>query len=331
MSDLRCLMVRHDEGRCTQQVERIPVDQFPDGTVTIKVEFSSLNYKDALSATGHPGITKSYPHVPGIDAFGTVLDSKAPSIVAGQQVIVTSYGLGVERWGGWCEQIRVPVEWIVPLPDGLVLRDAAILGTAGFTAAQSVFALLHAGIRPDQGEVVVTGATGGVGSTAVMLLSKLGYDVVAVTGKHDQADWLIDLGASRIEGRELLADSTSRPMLSARWSAAIDTVGGAPLATIVRSTKYRGCVTTCGMAAGSDLPLTVFPFILRGVALIGIDSAQCPMSRRQEIWNLLATDWKIEGLDRIATQCSLEDLAEYVPRILAGQIAGRTIVKVYND
>jgi putative YhdH/YhfP family quinone oxidoreductase len=290
------------------------------------VAYSSLNYKDALACQGHPGVVREFPHVPGIDCAGTVVESAVGEHRPGEDVLVTGYELGAGRWGGFAGYVRVPADWIVPLPAGLALREAMIYGTAGFTAAQCVTAIVERGIRPDRGPVVVTGATGGVGSLALAILSKLGYEVAAVTGKADRHDWLRRLGAKQVLSRGDVLDMSDRPLLSARWSAAVDTVGGRPLATILRSMQHRGCVAACGLVAGAELSISVYPFILRGVTLAGIDSAKCPRQERIEIWQKLAGPWRVERLEEIANEVTLDELPTAVERILAGQVVGRTLV-----
>jgi acrylyl-CoA reductase (NADPH) len=293
----------------------------------VRVSYSSLNYKDALSATGNRGVTRKYPHTPGIDAAGTVVDSRSNTFHTGDSVIVTSYDLGMNTSGGFGQYIRVPAEWVVQLPQDLTLKESMIYGTAGFTAGMSIFSLTHS-VKPGDGEILVTGATGGVGSISTAILSKLGYDVVAVSGKADAADFLKGLGAKRIVTREEVNDESQRPLLKACWAGAVDTVGGNILATAIRSTHPGGAVTTCGMVASPDLPLTVFPFILRGVKLLGINSQSCPMQHRQEVWNRLATNWKIDQLEAISQEVSLETLNPLIDTILKGGIKGRTVVNL---
>ena len=322
-----CYMVRKTaDGKISARVERIRTEELPPGDVLIHVAYSSLNYKDALASQGHPGVVRSLPHIPGIDCAGTVAESTWPEYKVGEKVLVTGYDLGAGRWGGWSEYVRVPADWIVPLPTGLSARDAMIYGTAGFTAAQCVSAIVDHGIRSEHGRVVVTGATGGVGSLAVAILAKLGYEVEAVSGKHDQYDWLRRLGAAKILGRGDVADDTDRPLLTARWAAAVDTVGGKPLATILRSLEHRGCVAACGLVAGAELNTTVYPFILRGVTLAGIDSAKCPRPERLEMWEKLAGPWRVTQLAEIADEITLDDLPTRIERILKGQGVGRTVV-----
>jgi putative YhdH/YhfP family quinone oxidoreductase len=264
--------------------------------------------------------------VPGVDCSGTVVESAAKDYRPGEEVLVTGYELGAGRWGGFAEYVRVPAEWIVRLPEGLSLREAMIYGTAGFTAAQCVTAIVARGIAPESGPVLVTGATGGVGSVAVAILAKLGYEVAAVTGKAERHDWLRQLGARTILGRDEVNDTSDRPLLAARWAAAIDTVGGRVLAAVLRSMHHRGCVAACGLVAGAELPLTVYPFILRGVTLAGIDSAKCPRPERLEMWQKLAGPWRVERLKELASEATLDDLPDRVERILTGNMVGRMVV-----
>ena len=326
----------HETGEVSARIEELSVEQLPPDDVLIRVEYSSLNYKDALACQGHPGVVRSFPHVPGIDAAGVVEGPAsgypdAADYAPGQEVVVTGYELGAGHWGGYAGYIRVPAVWVVPRPASLTLRECMIYGTAGFTAAQAVWAIRDHGITPERGAVIVTGGTGGVGSLAVALLAKLGYEVWSVTGKTDAADFLRGLGAKQILPREDVLDRTDRPLLSARWSAAVDTVGGEILSTIIRQTDHRGCVAACGLVAGADLPLSVYPFILRGVTLAGIDSANCPMPRRRDIWAKLASDWKVPHLERIAREITLGGLPAKVDAILHGQIHGRTIIRLSKE
>jgi putative YhdH/YhfP family quinone oxidoreductase len=310
-----------------RNIKEKSISDLPIGSVLIRVAYSSLNYKDALSAIGNRGVTRKYPHTPGIDAAGTVEVCNSDAFNVGDNVIVTSYDLGMNTPGGFGQMIRVPAEWVVPLPQNLSLKESMIYGTAGFTAGMSVFALTHT-VKPEAGEVLVTGATGGVGSIAVTILSKLGYQVVAVSGKADAVDFLMDLGADRIIGREYLQDKPNRPLLKGTWAGVVDTVGGGPLATAIKSTQPWGTITTCGMVASPDLNMTVFPFILRGVRLIGIDSQNCPMNHRRQVWQRLATDWKIEQLDAICREVPLDELSPHIDTILKGGMTGRTVVKL---
>lgn len=323
-----CYLVRKSgKDQIEASIERRPFAELPQGEVLVRVEFSSLNYKDALAAMGHPGVVRKFPHIPGIDAAGTVAASSTPQIKVGEKVIVTSYDLGSGRFGAWAEYIRVPADWVVPLPEGLSTEEAMVYGTAGFTAAQCVLALQEHHITPDKGDIVVTGATGGVGLFAVQFLAHLGYAVTAVSGKPDKKDWLLSMGAKNVIDRSEVSDDSGQPLLSARWAGAVDTVGGSTLATLLRATDRQGCVAACGLVGGADLSLTVYPFILRGITLVGIDSGWgCPMSLRREIWQHLAGDWKVSNLDQLSTKVSLQDLDPQIQAMLKGQHAGRTVV-----
>ena len=312
----------------TRNLESRPTTELPPGEVTIRVAYSSLNYKDALAASGNPGVARKLPHVPGIDAAGTVLESASPQVPVGASVLVTGYELGASHWGGWAELIRVPAKWVVPLPEGLTLRESMMLGTAGFTAALGSLLIEHNRADLPDGPMVVTGATGGVGSLAVAILSRLGYAVTAVTGKPSAHDVLARLGATQIVGRESVVDDFDRPLLSARWAGGVDTVGGTMLGSIIRATMPGGCVTACGLVGGTDLPITVYPFILRGVMLLGINSAGCQQPRRSVVWQKLAGPWKPPGLEELTREVALDELEPAIAEILAGRIVGRTLVRV---
>jgi putative YhdH/YhfP family quinone oxidoreductase len=316
------------ERNFVRTIEQLPVDALPKGEVLIRVRYSSLNYKDALSAAGNRGVTKRYPHTPGIDAAGTVELSEHPGFTRGMEVLVTGYELGSNHPGGYAEYIRVPAAWVVPLPPGLSLRKSMILGTAGFTAALAVHRLLHNGVAPGTGEVLVTGASGGVGSIAVNLLARLGFAAVASTGKSTAAGLLHHLGARRVISREDLLDTTGMGLLNGRWAGVVDTVGGPALDSAIRATKPFGAVAACGNVVSPHLTTSVYPFILRGVALLGINSAFTPFDLRSRLWDLLAGDWKPDGLEDLATEGGLEDLEEAFRRILAGQLTGRYIVRL---
>jgi acrylyl-CoA reductase (NADPH) len=329
MSDFSCYIVEKDsQDQFKSHLGRASFADLPEGEVLIKVAYSSLNYKDALAATGRPGVARKFPHVPGIDAAGVIAESTSPEFQQGQKILVTGYDLGAGRWGGWSEYARVPAEWVIPLPQGLTLEGAMQLGTAGFTAALSVNALMKHEIAPQSGEIVVTGATGGVGCLAVAMLAKLGYTVVAVTGKADRHDWLKQIGAAKVIGRGDVDVKGGNPLMKAVWAGAVDTVGGNVLATLLRSTHIGGCVTACGLVAGPELVTTVFPFILRGVTLCGIDSGWTKRDRRLHLWRLMAGDWKPDRLAEVSTEVALKDIDGPVQMILAGGIVGRTVVRV---
>jgi len=303
------------------------LDDLPSGEVLVKVNYSSLNYKDALSASGNRGVTKRYPHTPGIDASGEVVSSDVEEFKVGQLVIVTCYGLGMNTPGGFGEFIRVPASWVLPCPEGLSLYEAMVYGTGGFTAALSVERLLNLGVKPEQGKVLVTGATGGVGSFAVALLAREGFEVVAVSGKSDKEQFLLDLGAQRVLPREKAVGSAQRAILKPQWAGVVDTVGGPILATAIKGVKYGGAVTCCGNAASADLDLTVYPFILRAVSLLGIDAAECAMEMRKRVWLKLAGKWKLPGLESMAVTITLEELDQYIEKILHGRVSGRVILR----
>jgi len=308
-----------------RQIQKRTVGDLPDGDVLIRVNYSSLNYKDALSAIGNKGVTRSYPHTPGIDAAGTVADSRVDAFKKGDKVLVTGYDLGMNTPGGFGQYVRVPAGWVVPLPEGLTLKESMIFGTAGFTAGMGILFLTER-VKPEDGPVLVTGATGGVGSIAVAVLAKLGFTVAAVTGKTAEAAFLSGIGASQIVSREEAADTSGRPLLKAQWAGVVDTVGGEILATAIKSTQPWGTVTCCGNVASPNLSLTVFPFILRGVRLIGIDSQNCPMDVRLNVWKHLASAWKVEGLSDLCKEIGLNGLNENIDLILKGLQKGRVVV-----
>jgi acrylyl-CoA reductase (NADPH) len=300
--------------------------ELPVHDTLIRVQWSSLNFKDALSFSGNKGVTRNFPHTPGVDAAGVVEES--PFFVKGSEVIVVGFDLGMNTPGGLAEYIRVPSEWVIPKPAGLSLRECMILGTAGFTAGQSVERLLQNGLTPDKGEVLVTGATGGVGSVAVALLSAAGFTVVAASRHPQNATWLIDLGASRIIPADELTEDSGKPMLKGRWAGAVETVGGRTLEVLTRSMQHRGIITCCGMITGMELNTNVFPFILRGLSLIGIDSAECPMPLKKALWRKLATEWKSDKLEMLCREISLEEAPAALAEMMNGKTRGRTVVKI---
>jgi putative YhdH/YhfP family quinone oxidoreductase len=304
------------------------INDLPEGDVLVKVHYSSLNYKDALSATGNRGVTRKFPHTPGVDAAGVVEESGDSRFESGQEVIVHGYDLGCNTWGGFGEYIRVPADWVVTLPKGLSLRESMIYGTAGYTAAYSVLRLQELGVKPEMGEVLVTGATGGVGSVAVAILAKAGYQVVASTGKTDQAEFLLTLGAKEVISREDSKDQSGKPLLKSRWAGTVDTVGGEILATAIKSTNPRGVITCCGNVASADLPINVYPFILRGVSLVGIDSQDSPMKLRQQIWSRISSEWKLDQLEQLTTEITLHELGSNIELILQGRQKGRVLVNL---
>ncbi|GAA5525571.1 putative acrylyl-CoA reductase AcuI [Microbulbifer aestuariivivens] len=314
-------------GKFDQRIVQRSVDELPDYPLQLAVSHSSLNYKDALSAFGNRAITRHYPHTPGIDGVGTVVEDRSGTFQPGDALLITGYDLGMNTPGGLAERIAAPAEWALPLPQGLTAREAMILGTAGLTAGLCVEKLLEAGASPGDGEVLVTGATGGVGSIAVALLARLGFRVAAVTGKLESADFLTALGAWKVLDRETLAPFANKAMAKPLWAWAVDTVGGDTLFNVIKSLAYGGGVAACGMAAGAQFQANVFPFILRGVSLLGVDSVELPLERKAEVWQKLAGDWYIgEHLDRIAEDIALEQVPEFLARLHRGQGIGRYVV-----
>ncbi len=320
-----------NEKQFIRSIEQKTIDDLPEGDVVVRVLYSSLNYKDVLSATGNRGVTRNYPHTPGIDAAGTVAHSNNDAFKTGDEVIVTSYDLGMNTAGGFGQYIRVPAGWVVPLPQGLTAAEAMVYGTAGFTAALSVWNMIENGVAPNDGDVLVSGATGGVGSIAVSILSKIGYSVTAINGVVDETDYLREIGAKNIIPMDEATDTGGRPILKSQWAGSIDTVGGDILTTTIRSTKYGAVVTCCGNVASADLPLNVYPFILRGVRLIGIDSQNCPMPIRQKIWQKIASEWKIDWLQTITTEASFEELNDKIDLMLQKKHIGRTIINMTDN
>ncbi len=304
------------------------VSTLPEGDILINVGYSSLNYKDALSSSGNKGVTKKYPHTPGIDAAGIVVKSENENFCPGDKVLVTGYDLGMNTSGGYGQYIQVPASWVVKLPNNLSLKETMIYGTAGFTAALSIYKLIHGGVKQEDGNILVTGATGGVGSIAVGILHKLGYAVIAATGKPDAKEKLLKIGAKDIVLRNELDDKSGRMLLKENYAGVIDTVGGNMLATAIKSTKYGGSVTCCGNVASPELLTSVYPFIIRGVTLYGVDSVMCPMDLRINIWSLLANEWKLHNLEENVEEVSLEGLNTKIDLILQGKLMGRTIVNL---
>lgn len=327
MNTFRALVVDKKEEDFSVTIKNVTKDDLPEGNVLIKVHYSSVNYKDGLAAIPDGNIVRNYPHVPGIDLAGVVEESNHADFKIGDKVIATSYEIGVSHDGGFSEYARVSSDWIVPLPDGLSLKEAMTYGTAGFTAALAVHQLQYSGVTRDDGKVLVSGATGGVGSIAVAMLAKLGFDVVASTGKETKGDFLRALGAGEIISREALQPENVRALDKQQWAGAVDPVGGKTLSYILSTVKYGGSVAVMGLTGGPKLETTVFPFILRGVNLLGIDSVYCPMELRQTLWTRMATDLKIEQLDDLVTEVTLNKLPAVLEDILAGNVTGRTVVK----
>jgi len=317
-------------GLFSRRVVEKRVEELPAGELLVRVCYSSLNYKDALSASGRPGVTKRYPHTPGIDAAGEVVSCSDGSFAPGDAVIVTGFDLGMNTAGGFGQYIRVPSRWALPLPAGLSLKESMILGTAGLTAGLSLEKLQQAGVSPGSGEILVTGASGGVGSLAVQILARAGYEVTASTGKSTEHAWLLGLGASKVIDREAVLAGAERPLLKERWRGVVDCVGGATLAAALKATCYGGAVTCCGLVGSPDLSVNVFPFILRGISLLGIDSVEAPLALRRSVWDKLAGPWKPAKLSDGAEECGISGLEERIAVILAGGARGRTVVRLWE-
>jgi len=329
MNNFKALVVDKTEEDFSVEIKELSLDDLPEGEVVIEVAYSSVNYKDGLASIPNGNIVRNYPFVPGIDLSGTVVSSTDARFKEGDEVIATSYEIGVSSYGGFSEYTRVKADWVVPLPKGLTMKEAMAYGTAGFTAALSVQRLEENGIHPEAGEILVSGSTGGVGSLTVAILSKLGYSVVASTGKAEEAAYLKDIGAERIVTREDINPEKVRALGKELYAGAVDPVGGRTLANILSNIKYGGSVAVSGLTGGVDVPTTVFPFILRGVNLLGIDSVYCPMETRQLLWERMADELKpAQLLSGIGNEVSLEELPATLEEILEGRLRGRNIVKL---
>lgn len=323
------LVVRKDDdGKTSAKVEQLELGDLPAGDVTVAVDYSTVNYKDGLCIGPGGGLVRNYPHVPGIDFAGTVEDSSDARYKPGDKVVLTGWRVGEAHWGGYAQKARVKADWLVPLPDGLDARQAMAVGTAGFTAMLSVMALEDHGLSPDKGEVLVTGAAGGVGSVATAILAHLGYEVAAVTGRPETEDYLKSIGAARIVPREELAETVKRPLEAETWAGCVDAVGGAMLARVLGQMKYGGSVAAVGLAGGAGLPATVIPFLLRGVNLLGIDSVMQPYDNRLRAWKRIAKDLPMDKLEAMVHPATLADLPGLGGDILKGQVKGRVVVDV---
>ena len=296
--------------------------------VVIKVTYSSLNYKDALSSVGNPGVSKHFPHITGIDVAGTVFESTSPIFKVGERVLVTGYDMGMNSNGGHAQFVKIPASWVARIPDAISDREIMTFGTAGLTAALSVNELIENGIKPESGDILVTGATGGVGSIAIAILSKLGYNITAISGKKDRIDFLKNIGANEVILREEFEEESKKPLLSEKYSGVVDTVGGKILANALKQIKYDGVATCCGLTSSHELNTNVFPFILRGVRLIGIDSVECKLEKKQAAWEKLASRWKINSLNSIINEISLDEIKVAYEHLLSGKAVGRYVVKI---
>ncbi|MBT2758685.1 acryloyl-CoA reductase [Mesobacillus foraminis] len=325
----KAFMVNKMDEDFSAGLTELTMADLPAGEVEIKVAYSSVNYKDGLASIPDGKIVRSYPFIPGIDLAGTVVNSSDSRFKEGDSVIATSYEIGVSHYGGYSEYAKIPADWIVPLPDGLTLEESMVLGTAGFTAALSVHRLEENGLTPEKGKVLVTGATGGVGSIAVAMLAKRGYHVVASTGKESEHEYLKDIGAAEVISRSDLSGEKLRPLDKQLWAGAVDPVGGKSLASILSKLDYNGSVAVSGLTGGTDVPATVFPFILRGINLLGIDSVYCPMKTRKILWDRMGSDLKPAALiNSIKQEVTLDSLPDALSSILKGQMRGRTVVKI---
>jgi acrylyl-CoA reductase (NADPH) len=328
MAAFRALVLHEEGGKVVPRIEMVDEALLPAGEVTVAIECSTLNYKDGLILQGLGRLVRTYPHIPGVDFAGTVERSESPEFAPGDPVILTGWRVGEVQWGGYAEKARVKASFLVRRPEGLTAREAMAIGTAGFTAMLAVIALERHGLRSSAGDVLVTGAAGGVGSVAVSLLSRLGHRVVASTGRPELASYLTELGAAELIDRATLAAKPSRPLDSERWAGAVDAVGGTTLATILTQLYYRASVAACGLAGGSEVPATVIPFLLRGVSLLGIDSVMCPRDERIEAWQRLARDLPLDRLERMTQTLPLSALPDLAPQILKGEVRGRTVIDV---
>ncbi|SFQ57239.1 MDR family oxidoreductase [Donghicola eburneus] len=323
----QAVVIDKTEDQQTVTLRDVSAADLPEGDVLVDVAYSTLNYKDALAITGASPVVRSFPMVPGIDFAGVVRDSSHADFKAGDKVILNGWGVGEKHWGGLSGQARVSGDWLIPQPAGMTARQAMVIGTAGYTAMLCVLALEERGVTPDSGEIIVTGAAGGVGSVATMLLAAKGFQVAAVTGRASEADYLKSLGASSIIDREELSGKP-RPLAKERWAGAVDVAGSVVLANVIASMKYGGCVAACGLAAGMDLPTSVAPFILRGVTLAGVDSVMASKAKRIAAYDRLVSDLDLSKLDAIATELAWEDVIETAPKFLSGEVRGRIVVPV---
>lgn len=323
----RAVLLDQKDGRTEARLAELTVDELPPGEVLVDVRWSTLNYKDALAITGAGKIVRQFPFVPGIDLAGVVRRSEDSRFKPGDEVVLTGWGVGERHWGGLAGAARVKADWLLPCPEGLSLKDAMAIGTAGFTAMLAVLALEEQGVKPQRGEVVVTGAAGGVGSTAVALLARAGFKTVAASGRRELEGYLKELGAAEVVDRSTFSGGSKAPLDTARWAGAVDSVGGTTLANLLKGMQYHGVAAACGLAGGPGLDTTVFPFILRGVRLIGIDSVYHPAERRPQVWARLARDLDRAVLAKLTSEITLDDVPKVAPDFLKGAVRGRVVVR----
>lgn len=327
----KALQVTHEDGNISRKIVNLNTHDLAANDLLIRVHYSSVNYKDALSAAGNKGVTRKFPHTPGIDAAGEIVSSNSADFQPGDRVLITGYDLGMNTWGGFGEYIRVPRHWALPLPEGLSFREAMAFGTAGLTAGLSVDELIKGGILPGAGKIAVSGATGGVGSLAATILKKLGYTTVAISGKANDPFLADGLGFDEVLEREaFVAQFDQKPIGPTEFAGAVDTVSGKVLSGILKSTTRGGVVTCCGMVASADLQTSIFPFILRGVRLVGIDSVEIPLARKKEVWQHLASDWKPENMGVLCQEIILDELCDVLDAVLKGQAKGRFVLRHFE-
>ena len=312
----------------TADVKEVAIPKCGENEIVIKVTYSSLNYKDALSSVGNPGVTRNFPHVTGIDVAGTVYESTSSIFKVGERVLVTGYDMGMNTNGGHAEFVKIPADWVARIPDAITDKEIMTFGTAGLTAALSVNELMDNGVRPESGSILVTGATGGVGSIAVSILSKIGFNVVAISGKEEKIDYLKRIGASEVILRDTFNEEAKKPMMAEKYAGVVDTVGGEVLANALKYIKYDGVATCCGLTSSHELNTNVFPFILRGVRLIGIDSVECKLEKKQAAWEKIASKWKIDTLSNITNEITLNEVKDAYSLLLAGKAVGRYVVRI---
>ena len=326
----QALVANQVEKQTTTEIKTLEIDDLPEDDVLVEIHYSSVNYKDGLAVTGKGRVIRNFPMVPGIDFAGKVVESNSSDYQVGEEVILTGWGIGEQHWGGYAGMARVSSDWLVPLPANMTLEQSMVIGTAGFTAMMCVDALQTHDVQPDDGEILVTGASGGVGSVAIAILAHLGFDVVGSTGRAELKEYLQSLGAKEIMPRDEIAEAPSRPLASEKWAGAVDSVGGDTLAHLLTMMQYGTSVAAVGLAGGAQLNTTVLPFILRGVNLLGIDSVMCPKEKRLRLWERLASDFPLEKLETMKQVISLEQVPEICLQILQGQIRGRVIVDLRN-